>query len=156
LYWQPYTLFNLLPSKIASVNFENISDSASSFSIVNRNHHYTVSGNNRELEGWDSTLVSRYLSYFTRIPFESWASDIEPEEKKMIESQQPLFRITVNSTGGMETVLTLWERLIRENGIIVKDSDRLFGKTNERDEIFIMSYFDIDPLLKRRSYFFPQ
>jgi hypothetical protein len=156
LFWQPYTLFNLLPSEIASVNLENMSDSASSFSIVNKNHHFIVSGNNSELHGWDSTLVSRYLSYFTRIPFESWASEIEPEEKIKIESQLPVYRITVNTTGGMETVLTLWERQTNENGIIVKDSDRLFGKTKERDEIFIMSYFDIDPLLKRRSYFFHQ
>ena len=37
-----------------------------------------------------------------------------------------------------------------------KDSDRLLGKTNERDELFIMRYFDIDPMIKKRSYFFPE
>jgi hypothetical protein len=39
---------------------------------------------------------------------------------------------------------------------MTKDSDRLIGKMEERDELFIMRYFDIDPLLKKRSYFFPQ
>jgi len=69
LFWQPYTVFNLLPSEIATIKFENISDTASSFSIVNRNHHYYLSGNTGDLAGWDSSLVTRYLSYFVRIPF---------------------------------------------------------------------------------------
>ena len=36
------------------------------------------------------------------------------------------------------------------------DSDRLWGKTDNSDELFIMRYFDVDPILKRRSYFFPE
>jgi len=156
LFWQPYTVFNVLPSEIASVNFENLSDTASSFLIVNKNHHSIISGMTRDLTGWDSTLVTRYLSYFIWIPFESWAFEITEEEKKMIESQQPLYRITVNTTGGRKTVLTLWERMTGENGTKTKDSDRLLGKTQTRDELFIIRYFDIDPLLKKRSYFFPE
>lgn len=156
LFWQPYTVFNILPSEIASVNFENLSDTASSFSIVNKNDHYVISGITRDMAGWDSTLVTRYLSYFSWIPFESWAFEIGEEEKKMVESQQPLYRITVNITGGIKTVLTLWERMTGENNTKTKDSDRLLGKTQNRDELFIMRYFDIDPLLKKRSYFFPE
>ena len=34
------------------------------------------------------------------------------------------------------------------------DTDRLLGKTDERDELFILRYFDIDPLIKKRDYFF--
>ncbi len=32
----------------------------------------------------------------------------------------------------------------------------LLGKTDEKDDLFVMRYFDIDPLIKKRSYFFPQ
>ena len=156
LFWQPYTVFNLLPSEIASVNFENLSDTAYSFSIVNKNNHYLISGMTRELTGWDSTLVIRYLSYFSWIPFESWVFEIGEKEQKMIESQKPLYRITVNTTGDRKISLTLWERVTGENGTKTKDSDRLFGKTQNRNELFIMRYFDIDPLLKKRSYFFPE
>ena len=31
LFWQPYTIFNLLPSEIASIEFENLSDTSLSF-----------------------------------------------------------------------------------------------------------------------------
>ena len=156
LFWKPYTIFNLLPSEIASVDFENLSDETNSFTVINKNHHYILTDREKALNGWDSTLVTRYLSYFTWIPFESWALEVEKTEQKIIESQKPLYRITVISTKGTKTILTLWERLNGDNKSGIKDSDRLFGKIQTMDELFIIRYFDVDPILKKRSYFFPE
>jgi hypothetical protein len=156
LFWQPYTVFNLLPSEIASVNFENLSDTASSFSIINRDHHYSLSGAAGNLRGWDPSLIERYISYFAWVPFESWAFEIGIAEKKSIEAQQPLYRITVISTTGRKNVLSLWGMQSGKSGATAIDSDRLLGKTEAADELFILRYFDIDPLIKKRSYFFPQ
>jgi len=154
LFWQPYTVFNKLPSEIASVKFENMADTSSSFSIFNRNHNFILTGVDRELTGWDSSIVSRYLSYFTWVPFEKWGFELGEDEKKMVSSQQPIYRISVNSSEGKVTVLSLWEKMTEEDGSKTQDSDRLLGKTQNSDEIFILRYFDIDPLLKKRSYFF--
>jgi hypothetical protein len=74
----------------------------------------------------------------------------------MVESQQPLYRISVTTPDGLKTVLTLWERNTGENNSKTKDSDRLLGKTQNRNEFFIMRYFDIDPLIKKKSYFFKE
>jgi hypothetical protein len=156
LFWQPYTVFNLLPSEIASVKLENMSDSASSFSIINKDHHYFLSSASGRLTGWDSSLVVRYISYFAWVPFESWAFNIGEAEKKSIEAQKPLYRFTVVTTTGRKSVLSLWGMLTGKSGTNEIDSDRLLGKTEEKDELFIMRYFDIDPLIKKRSYFFPQ
>ena len=156
LYWQPFTLFNLLPSEIASVSVENRGDTSTSFSITSNNHRFVLSGNKSKLTGWDTSRVRRYLTYFTWIPFESWAFDLPADEKKRIETGQPLVRITVIGSSGKKTVLTLWEREKPENGILTIDSDRLYGKTDNRDDLFFMKYFDVDPILKKRSYFFPQ
>jgi len=153
-FWQPYIIFNLLPSEIASVTFENFSDTSSSFSIVNKNHNYILSDLTHELSGWDSSHIERYLSYFTWIPFEAWEFAMVEKAKKLIDSQQPLYRITVKTTGGDETVLRLWERM-SDNNDQKTDSDRVLGKTQSMDEFFIVRYFDVDPILKRRAYFFP-
>jgi hypothetical protein len=150
LFWQPYTVFNYLPSEITSVRFENLTDSSASFAITNRNHHYFINGDAGNLTGWDSSLVFRYISYFARVPFESWALEITDAQQKNIENQKPLYRITVLGTLNRKTVLTLWS-ISSEKGT---DSDRLYGKTDEKDKLFIMRYFDIDPLIKKRSYFF--
>jgi len=154
LFWQPYTVFNLLPSEIESVKLENLSDTSASFLITSRNHHFALSALNKELSGWDSTLVTRYLSYFAWIPFEKWALEMGSEEKKTVESQLPLYRITVTTPAGQKTILTLWEKL--KEGEQTPDSDRLLGRTQTSNEFFVMRYFDIDPLLKKRSYFFPE
>jgi len=154
LFWQSYTVFNLLPSEIASVDLENLSDTASSFLISQKDHHYSLSGTARELSGWDTSLVIRYISYFAFVPFESWAFEIGEDAKKSIEAQLPLYRITVYTTTGKKKILTLWGKNSVRNGTNVPDSDRLYGKTGEIDELFVMRYFDIDPLIKKRSYFF--
>ena len=156
LFWQPYTVFDLLPSEIANVIFENVSDTSSSFSIINRDHRYSLTGIAVKMAGYDSSLVLRYISYFARVPFESWAFDIGEADKKTIEAQKPLYRITVTSTAGRKKILTLWAMVTDRNGTKSVNSDRLLGKTNERDELFILRYFDIDPLIKKRSYFFRQ
>jgi hypothetical protein len=154
LFWQTYTIFNLMPSEIALVRLENMSDTASSFSIVNNNHHYILSDMSQELIGWDSAMVTRYLSYFARIPFESWALDLSEDQVKNIESQRPLYKLTVETVRQKKIILTMWERTKDENGVKSVDTDRMFGKTQERNEIFIIRYFDIDPLLKKLSYFY--
>jgi hypothetical protein len=156
LFWQPYTVFNQMPSEIASVKFENFSDTSSSFSISRNNQHYIVSDQTGVLNGADSSRVSRYISYFTWIPFESWALDINETVKKSLESQKPIYRVTLITTTGKKTMLTLWERVSDENGKKTRDSDRLYGKTENSKEFFIIRYFDIDPLIKKRSYFFTE
>ncbi len=156
LFWQPYTVFNLLPSEIASVDFENLTDTVNSFTIENVNSNYKFSDKNRNISGWDTALVTRYLSYFTRIPFESWVFNISDEEKKKIETTLPVYTIKVKTNPGKEITLTLWPRIIQTGDSAFVDTDRLFGKTETRDEFFLIRYFDIDPLLKKRSYFFPR
>jgi hypothetical protein len=156
LFWQPYTVFNLLPSEIASVDFENLSDTSASFKISVSNRHYSLIAHNHELSGWDTALVARYLSYFAWIPFEKWALDMGEEERKRVEGQDPLYKITVATTGGSRYILTLWEKSSDGGNAAAKDSDRLLGRTQNSREFFVMRYFDIDPLLKKRSYFYPE
>jgi hypothetical protein len=156
LYWQPYIVFNLLPSEIASVNFENFSDTTSSFKISNKSQHYFLSWSGGNLKGWDSSLVARYITYFARVPFESWAFGTADASKKPDESDQPLYRISVITSQGRKNVLTLWALMKDKTGTKEMDSDRLLGKTDENDDYFIMRYFDVDPLIKKRSYFFPK
>lgn len=151
LYWQPYTIFNLLPSEIASIDFRNPTEDDASFSIKNRGDSCVLTDGTNELQGCDPSTVKRYLSYFTFLPFESWALDLSPEDKMRIISQTPSYEITVTRPEGSQIRLTLWKKL-NDKGEI--DSDRLYGKTDASNEIFIIRYFDIDPLLKRREYFF--
>lgn len=144
-YWQPYNIFNLLPSEISWVTLEDYSEPSSSFTIKKSEDMFILVDSARCPAGWDTARVKRYISYFTWVPFEDRVAD------DMVIDNDPFFRIVVGKADGGETVLTLWERFDPDTG--EKDSDRLWGKTNERDEILILRYFDIDPILKKVSYF---
>ena len=154
LYWQPFTVFSFLPSEVYSVTMENKTDTGESFMIKNENRRLALYGKSGELAGWDTSRLIRYISYFTHVPFESWAFDLPAGEKGNIEGSEPLYIITVVSSEGERKVLKLWKRSFEENGELKEDTDRMWAKT-EGGEIFIIRYVDIDPLLKKRSYFYP-
>lgn len=154
LFWLPFTIFRLLPSEIGSVEFENYADTASSFALTRSGSEFVLSGPGKVAPGWDTSRVHRYVSYFTLIPFERWAFDIDDEQKQKIEAQKPLFRISVVKTDGIRAELILREKVDELTGLI--DSDRLWGRTDTDKEFILIRYFDIDPLLKKRTYFYPE
>jgi hypothetical protein len=156
LFWEPYTVFNLLPSEIAAIKFENLNDTVSSFTIIKKDNSFVLSGNADDKPGINSSRILRYVSYFAFIPFESWALNLDRNEKSTIESSPPLYRITVTTATSKLKILTLWGMQTVQNGIKGIDSDRLLGKTDDKNDLFIMRYFDIDPLLKKRAYFFQE
>jgi hypothetical protein len=154
LFWKSFMVFNILPSGIASLKFENFADTASSFIIKHNMKEFLLNDLKRDISGWDTLKVKRYLTYYTAIPFETWAFDIPEAEKRSIESGLPLYRITVKQADGEEVILTVWEKWNSTGNGKKRDTDRVWGKTNKRDEVFVMRYFDLDPILKKRSYFF--
>lgn len=154
-FWQPFLLFKYLPSEINSVTMAFNNEPESSFLIRNSEGSFSLYDPVNKLEGWDTSRIMRYLTYFTYVPFESWASELSVREKTSISNSVPICRISLTTAKGDNDVLTLWGRTTIENGIEKADSDRLWGKTDNNDEFVIVRYIDIDPLLKKRSYFYP-
>lgn len=156
LFWKPYIVFNLLPSQISSVKFENLADTSSSFIINCSGGTYSLSDMKNKITGWDTSKVKRYITYYTSIRIESWAFELSEEEKRVIESEPPVYRISVKPQKGDEIILTIREKWITEEGKKTPDTDRAWAKTNSSDEISVMRYLDLDPIIKKRSYFFAQ
>lgn len=154
LFWQPYSVFNLLPSEIASVELKNYREAESSFTVTNSKSTFSLSDGKGKLSGWDTLKVKRYISYYTSIPFETWAFDLTDYEKSKILSEPPLYRVNVNKTGGGNIGVTIWEKRDMKSGTVDRDTDRVWARMDGSDDIFILRYFDIDPILKRKSYFF--
>ena len=154
LFWQPYTVANLLPSEITSVEFESFQNPDASFIIKNSKIGFSLSDRTGNLSGWDTMKIKRYISYFTSVPFETWAFDLAEDEKKQIESQPPLYRVNIGKSAGGNIGLTIWEKWNTVNGESTKDTDRVWAKIDGTSNIVILKYFDIDPILKKKSYFF--
>ncbi len=155
LFWQPYTVFTFLPSEVYSVAVEYMADTGSSFMIKNENSRLRLFNYQGELSGWDSSRMIRFLSYFTHVPFESWAFSLSSDEKMSIEKKEPLYEIIVVTSQGVRKVVRFWQRSVGESNITKPDTDRLWAKTEGSAEFFVIRYIDIDPLLKKLSYFYP-
>jgi len=154
-FWQPYTIFNMMPSEIGSIRFENLQDTSASFSIIKTENTYTLQDNKgEELTGFNPSLIIRYISYFTFVPFELWAFELPDQDKVLPATDVPLYRITVITSEGVRTVLNLWQIIKTENNEQIIDTDRLIGSFELNDNFFIVRYFDIDPVLKKVAYFF--
>ena len=153
-FWQPYNIFSLLPSEVSSIRFENVQDTSASFAIIKKEAGYSLFGNGDELTGYDPALIIRYISYFTFIPLESWVFELPEQEKERLATDNPLYTITVISAEGAKTVISLWEALKTENDNQIVDTDRLIGRFDSGNDYFNVKYFDIDPVLKKRGYFF--
>lgn len=153
LYWQPYTIFSQLPSEIRSISFENLNDTSSSFFISRVPKGYQLRSNKGIVNSADTSLIIRYISYFTFVPFEKWAFDFSEEEISVLTDNQPVYRITLVPDKGSAIKLSLWNISKIVNGEQDIDTDRLLGAIESNEGYFLVRYFDIDPILKKRSYF---
>lgn len=149
-YWRPYTIFNLLPSDIQAITLENNADSTSSFKLVNNiaTGQQTVFPSMSVSD--DSLKINRYLSYYSMVPFESWALDLSQTRVEEITGRAPLFNLTVNRRTGENINITFWP--LEREGVI--DTDRLWARIDDNKNLVVVRYFDIDPIIKRRSYFY--
>ena len=151
MFWKPFILFNLLPSEISSVTLDNYADPPASFRISTGGESFRLSDLHTYLTGWDTSRLKRYISYYTMVPFESWAFDMAEDEKALLANQKPAYRITVTTNEGENKGLDLWERVSDGK----TDAGRLWGNTDDSEDYMIIRYFDIDPLLRKLSYFYP-
>ena len=155
LFWQPFIVFNFMPSEIEEVTLQNYADTSASFRILCQDKDISLlTAEGIAASCCDTTRVKRYVSYFTYIPFERWATELTGEKKEEIKSSVPLYRIEIKTREGKNVNLTIWQKFkTLDDGKEIIDNDRVWGQTGDIDEIFVMRYFDIDPILKKISYF---
>lgn len=149
-YWRPYTLFSSLPAEIAKIELINGADSLASYTIVNNFRENSVSIEPTFGSKPDTSLIKRYLTYFSMVPFESWALNIPAEQIVEITEGRYIFKLTISKSNGTTTTVTFWP--MDMDGKL--DTDRLWARIDNNDNLVTVKYFDIDPVIKKRSFFF--
>jgi hypothetical protein len=151
-FWTPYELFRFIPGKISEISVQYPADTASSFVVK-----FTEKGPVLNAPGpiplpGDSSKMLRFGSYFTSIRFESWVGEKRDSLRKAVMAEGPLAEISVTDKSGSVSSLTLFRKTVTVNGERITDSDRLFGILDGREDVFVIRYFDIDPVLKKRKW----
>ncbi len=152
-YWIPNTVFKLSPERIEEIHFQYFEMPDSSFSIIFNGREISFTGGKYDNEDIDTVVIGRYLSYFTYVPFENWALDIRSATMDSITMATPYFKLDVLSNDSDKISLLTWVRRIKYRDRTVEDTDRLWGSINGGEDLFIIKYYDLDPLIKGPSYF---
>jgi len=147
-YWRPFIIFKIMPSEIKELTVNYPLDQGKSFCIVNHSGQVSI----KEVTTFDTVSVKRYLSYYVNVPFESITTSLTTGEERKIIEGTPYVIISVTTTDGVVHLLKGWKRSYNKDGAFEVDTDRLWGQLNNGN-LFVMRYFDVDPLLKKRSYF---
>jgi len=152
-YWMPYTVFSISPDRIERVDFRYFNEPDSSFSIETGKGNILFSNDLYEAPELDTAAIGRYLSYFTYLPFEMWVPDSLNNKGELYTEMKPWFRLDVYTDDPDTLSLLTWTMMIDEGGSVTKDTDRLLGSTNGGDDMFIITYYNLDPVIKGPSYF---
>lgn len=152
-YWMPYTVFNISPEEIGRIDLRYFSREDSSFSIVIRDRDILFSNAVYEGAELDTAAIGRYFSYFTYVPFERWVHGNLSSAGRLFTGIRPYFRLDVFNDDADTLSLMTWTMMKKQGGSATEDTDRLLGSTNGGDDMFIIKYYDLDPLIKGPSYF---
>lgn len=152
-FWLPDIIFEVPPGNISeiSLTYHNMPDS--SFIIRHEGDKLAFENDHYAGEDIDTMALGRYLSYFSYIPFEQRILDEPVNTGDPLKERDPYFNLEL-ITGDADTIdLLTWKRYIYDGNERIRDTDRLWGSMNRGEDIFIISYYDLDPVIKYPSYF---
>ncbi len=157
-YWRDKTLFNFSIYNLKSVHVRNHKYNEKSFSICSK-----------EVEGYvlfahDSTRIEkskinkealmRYLSYLNYVEYIGGVMNIPDSQKDSILSSVPISSVSIRGADGQLIRVSFFPRIYKnKNNHHKTDYNYLYGEIDNNQELVLLKYMDIDPILKDIEYF---
>ena len=154
-YWKPHIIFQYNLNDILSVELQNIKEPQNSFKIFrNESGGYVLEDlDTKEIvKDVESERITRYLSYFRRIRFEKF---IDPDVKISRDSiiKTPAFyTVKVRDINNDEKVISIFPVYLDEESKET-DSNVAYASISWENELILVKYFALDPVLKNLDYF---
>jgi hypothetical protein len=146
-----------LPEQIQSVTLQNIREPASTF------HLARSAGDGFEMStgmvpgSWfepDPARLQQYLGYFYGLRFQAYVDPGENTSMKYEYGNEPDFVLEVSNGAGHRTSLSLFPVFtVDAEGNKKMDLNVLYARIGDGDEMVVLKYLEIDPLLKDPGYF---
>jgi len=152
-FWLPNVIFEVSPGNISEISLTYYNMPDSSFTIRQEGRGLAFENQYYTNEDIDTLALGRYLSYFSYIPFEQRILDEPFDAGDPLKESDLYFNLEL-ITGDADTIdLLTWKRYIYNGNEKIRDTDRLWGSLNRGEDVFIISYYDLDPVIKYPSYF---
>lgn len=147
-YWKSKKFISLAPDNIKIITLENHQNPNKSFIIKNIKSNlklYNLS--NQIIQTKDSNNLYQYFSMFSDVNFRK----ILKRDKKnnTISTTNPIYTLTIQQKNNKNEQFIFYP--IYENEKL--NYNDLYGLNKSKNELFLLNYFDIDPLFKEPDDF---
>lgn len=153
-YWMPHVLFQYTLKNILSVELSNSRQPGKSFIISKTGKDgYILESmlKHDTVPDLDPEKAIRYFSYFHLIFFEKYADGLSVVESDSILSGIPEYVIKVTDSEKKQKTVRTFPIYLEDNGPDI-NPDITFAQIDD-DELVIVKYFALDPVLKELDYF---
>ena len=158
-FWRNKIIFKYKPQDINSIQIQYPANSHKSFQIKNHNDGYFSMFDFEEnvLSDFDVKKVARFFTYFQKITFDDIVT-LDQNQKDSIIKSQAFATITVKDFSKNQNQLKIYrkpaEQEFDEYGKkALFDYNKAFAVFNNSNELILIHYYNIDPLLKEIDYF---
>jgi hypothetical protein len=151
VFWRNKLIFSFRPDEISRIELKDYYSINNSFIINKLDHHYHLFDHTNAEITFDENKLMRYLSYYANIHFESIAVVYNSDTQDSILAQKPVYQIKVTGINTQPIELTLFQKMDGQTNS--PDLNFLYGALNGRKPVMIISYFQVDPVLKGIGYF---
>ena len=157
-YWRDRTLFDYSGPDLKTIEVMYPADSASSFMLAYHQDQFVLkTPKDPQTLSCSSNKAARYFSYFANVRFESVVTN-NPLLADSLRQSQPYCTIELQDVKGKRRKLLTY----RKESTSGKDAfgqqspydlNLLYGRFEDSEEILLIKYTEIDPLLKEINYF---
>jgi hypothetical protein len=160
--WMYPGVFNYNIKDIATIEVQNNEIATESFSInVLKDGKVALIDNNKtNINVFDTSGVRHYVSHYTDLYYESFANNLDQNQKDSVLALTPNYSFTVTEKNGKTKNVKLWKikKESEEIGLdqVNFDTGRAYASINNSKDLVKVQFFTWDVLLKPLSYFLPK
>ena len=154
-YWKPHIIFQYSINDIFSIELKNVKEPQNSFRISRNDSGGFILENlngKEALKNVDSERITRYLSYFRKIRFEKFINPDVEASRDSITKAQPLYTLTLRDVNKNKKVINIFPVYLDEE-LKEIDSNVAYASISWENELILVKYFALDPILKNLDYF---
>mgnify|MGYP006294283935 FL=1 len=96
--------------------------------------------------------MQQYLGYYAQVDFETVLDTLSEKQILTIVQSQPEAKISIVTTERRNLEITVFNKVLKMDSMQL-DPNHVYVKHSDFDNIVLMSFVEIAPLLKRIDYF---
>ena len=153
-FWRDRTLLSLQPYEIKKISLHYPRRPLTSFDLELNGDSLAARKKKKKISNdkINRDNVQQYLGYYAQVDFETVLDTLSEKQILTIVQSQPEAKISIVTTERRNLEITVYNKVLKTDSTQL-DPNHVYVKHSDFDNIVLMSFVEIAPLLKRIDYF---